>query len=409
MVATMSEDQEAPSEFQVDTDEDELPEEVSPTQLNRISLSSTDWTTETILNQLERGNIDLSPRFQRRDAWQRERKSRFIESLILNLPVPQIVLAERKDQRGKFLVLDGKQRLTALLKFAGKASEGEHLNGFTLSKLEVLSHLNGMSYEKLVSDESFRADLDAFHNQTIRTVVIRNWDNDALLHLIFVRLNTSNVPLAAQELRQALFPGDFVNYVDDVAFHSVILKEFMGLQHADYRMRDVEILLRYLAFHFFIDTYSGNMSKFLNDTTKWLNGSFEERKIEIDQAVKSFESALQAAIEIFTVRHVARTWNGHRFETGRNRAILDVLLFYFSDPAVREEAVHKKDAVVTEYKRLSEKDFRFRVSTFATTGSLSATQTRFKLWGESLRTILDTPVDIPDWSTERIRPGAQRT
>jgi hypothetical protein len=58
------------------------------------SLWGTDWTTETIVNQLRRGNINLNPRFQRRNAWNTLRKSLFVESLILGLPVPQIILAE---------------------------------------------------------------------------------------------------------------------------------------------------------------------------------------------------------------------------------------------------------------------------------------------------------------------------
>ncbi|MGN6930399.1 DUF262 domain-containing protein, partial [Neisseria sp. P0015.S010] len=76
-----------------------------------------DWTTETIIRQIEKGNIILNPDFQRRDAWNKKKKSQFIESLILGLPIPQIVLAESKDQKGKYIVLDGKQRLLSLRQF----------------------------------------------------------------------------------------------------------------------------------------------------------------------------------------------------------------------------------------------------------------------------------------------------
>ena len=61
-------------------------------EIPEIIVSGSDWTTETIFNQLVRQNIDLNPRFQRRDAWDRKRKSRFIESIILGLPIPQIVI-----------------------------------------------------------------------------------------------------------------------------------------------------------------------------------------------------------------------------------------------------------------------------------------------------------------------------
>ena len=75
---------------------------------------STDWTVETIFNSFQRGSFQLSPKFQRRDAWSGLQKSRFIESLVYGLPVPQIVLAESKESRNKFIVLDGKQRLITL-------------------------------------------------------------------------------------------------------------------------------------------------------------------------------------------------------------------------------------------------------------------------------------------------------
>ena len=59
-------------------------------QIQKIIVSSSDWTTATILDQLIRNNIQLTPRFQRRDAWDITTKSRFIESLILGFPIPQI-------------------------------------------------------------------------------------------------------------------------------------------------------------------------------------------------------------------------------------------------------------------------------------------------------------------------------
>jgi uncharacterized protein with ParB-like and HNH nuclease domain len=71
------------------------------------TLWSTDWTTETIISQLMKGNINLSPKFQRRNAWNDKRKSLFIESLFLGLPVPQLILAEDKNKKGSFIVIDG--------------------------------------------------------------------------------------------------------------------------------------------------------------------------------------------------------------------------------------------------------------------------------------------------------------
>jgi hypothetical protein len=84
---------------------------IDPSLLGQAVVFGTDWTAATLIDQLRRGNIKLDPIFQRRDAWDTKRKSRFIESIVLGLPIPQIVLAEAKDDRGSFLVIDGNQRL----------------------------------------------------------------------------------------------------------------------------------------------------------------------------------------------------------------------------------------------------------------------------------------------------------
>ena len=83
----------------------------SPLSFDDAVIWGTDWTTETINRQLLKGNIDLFPKFQRRDAWSNRDKSKFIESLILGLPIPQIILAEKSGAKGKYIVIDGKQRL----------------------------------------------------------------------------------------------------------------------------------------------------------------------------------------------------------------------------------------------------------------------------------------------------------
>jgi uncharacterized protein with ParB-like and HNH nuclease domain len=205
-------------------------------------LYSTDWTVETILAQMKRKNIDLNPRFQRRDAWSIKNKSRFIESLILGLPIPQIVLAERKDKRGNFIVLDGKQRLLTLLQFTGGADASDKHNKFKLSGLEAREDLNSRSFDKLD-----KVDLTTFLNQTIRTVAIRNWPNNDFLHLVFLRLNTGTVSLSPQELRQAMVPGPFSDFVDEWSYKSTAIHKLLSRATPDPRMRDVELLARHIA------------------------------------------------------------------------------------------------------------------------------------------------------------------
>ncbi|MEK6615308.1 MAG: DUF262 domain-containing protein, partial [Bacteroidota bacterium] len=99
---------------------DENEDDLQVDFLNKLSEAvtwSTDWTVESIVSQLNKNIIDIDPKFQRRDAWSEIKKSRFIESLIYSLPIPQIVLAEHKTQKGTYIVVDGKQRLLTLKQF----------------------------------------------------------------------------------------------------------------------------------------------------------------------------------------------------------------------------------------------------------------------------------------------------
>ncbi|MBQ8133912.1 MAG: DUF262 domain-containing protein [Clostridia bacterium] len=91
--------------------------EFVPDRFSQAVIWGTDWTTETINNQLVKGNIDLNPSFQRRDAWDNGEKSRLIESLMLGLPVPPIILAENKGKKNSYIVIDGKQRLLSIRRF----------------------------------------------------------------------------------------------------------------------------------------------------------------------------------------------------------------------------------------------------------------------------------------------------
>ncbi|ACV64234.1 protein of unknown function DUF262 [Desulfofarcimen acetoxidans DSM 771] len=121
--------------------------------INRFSESviwGTDWTIETMISQLKKGNIDLNPKFQRRDAWGEEDKSRLIESLILGIPVPPIIIAEHKKQRNKYIVIDGKQRLLSLRQFA--ADNNDEFNNLKLKGLQFLKELNGYKMEQIEED-----------------------------------------------------------------------------------------------------------------------------------------------------------------------------------------------------------------------------------------------------------------
>jgi hypothetical protein len=350
-------------------------------------LYATDWTTETIVSQLRRQNIILNPSFQRRDAWRMQQKSRFIESLILGLPIPQIVLAETKERRGNFIVLDGKQRLLSILQFWG-LGEGKS-NNYALSGLEIRKELTRKKLSQFESDPDLEDDLNALLNQPIRTVVIKNWPNIDFLHLVFLRLNTGSVKLSPQELRQALFPGPFSDWVDEAAVSSNAIKSLLNLREPDFRMRDIELLSRYLAFRFFLGRYRGRMKGFLDYSFATFNEDWAEWEPVLKEAVSEFELSVNVLLEIFG-DSIAKRPGSKQF----NRAIFDFLIFYAQNKELREEMILNSANVKASFNTIFT-DASFKSATEKDTAGVPNTFERLYKWGLVLSAAINKDINTP--------------
>jgi hypothetical protein len=164
--------------------------------------------------------------------------------------------------KGRFIVIDGKQRLLSLSKFTGVGlEEGQH--PLVLSGLKIRTDLNRLTYAAIKNQAKYENLISEFENQPIRTVVIRGWKTEEVLYTIFHRLNSGSVPLSTQELRQALHPGPFLSFAARFSEQSAALRTLLGLSKPDFRMRDVELVVRYLAFQLRLPDYRGNLKNFL--------------------------------------------------------------------------------------------------------------------------------------------------
>jgi hypothetical protein len=216
-------------------------------------------------------------------------------------------------------------------------------------------------------------------------------------------LNSESLPLSPQELRQALFPGEFVKYIDQASRESNAVKTLLGITGPDKRMRDVEILVRYLAFAFFLPHHEGNLREFLDYTCKKLNLDWEKRELEIKNQVAKFEAAVEIGRGVFGNNYIGRRWTIEEgFSTRPNKAILDVQLFYFSDEKIAEQSIIKKNDVTEAFKNLCTESEDFRNSIEATTKSINATHTRLSLWGSKLKSVLGMDFNIPTLKYNRI-------
>ncbi len=359
-----------------------------PNLLDGVVVTDSDWTAETVLSQVSKGNIVLNPRFQRREAWDVKRKSRFIESLIIGLPVPQLVLAEVPGTRGRFLVIDGKQRLLALAKFAASTFAGEH---YSLRSLDLRNDLNNMTWEEIRNDPRFVQDTAAFENAQIRTTIIRGWKNENALYLIFHRLNSGSVPLSPQELRHVLHPGQFIDFAFEYAENSDQLIYLLGSNgKPDFRMRDVELLIRFIGYRFFLGFYQGDLKDFLDTTVKSLNETWGDHEDNIRDAAFECDQAIAFTVDIFGEHDSFGKWSTGGAERRFNRAVFDVMTYYFADVYVRQKIVARKlgAEIVSRFANLCINNSRFRKSLESTTKSSEAVITRLWLWGRELEACL---------------------
>lgn len=278
--------------------------------------------------------LDINPSFQRRVVWDEVRMSLFIESLILNVPIPSILLAN-DERSNKFLVIDGKQRLSAILRFVAPDNDGK---GFKLKGLKVLNELNGYTYKKLAEDTSKENYFTRIENALLKTNVVKKYD-DCLLYFIFSRLNNGSVALSTQELRQSLYPGQFTDFVNEYSMISPGIKRVLNLKSLDKRMRDAELLVRYYAFKYYKDSYEGKINEFFNSTCEKLNKDWAEKSIKIKEDAKEMEKSIEFIYQKFgdDAFRVYFVKEDEEYFGPFNRPMFDLMTTIFSSQSNRDK------------------------------------------------------------------------
>lgn len=349
---------------------------------NSAVMWNTDWTVGTIINQINKENIDLNPSFQRRNAWDVKKKSKLIESLLLGIPIPPIILAEVKNEyKTVYLVIDGKQRLLTIKQFYEESIESVY-DPLKLSGLDVLGKLNGKTIVDIKRDALLSVFLDNLDNQPIRTIIIRGWPNEDFLYTIFLRLNTGSLKLSPQELRQALHPGEFLKYINDYTLNDNPIRRLLKLDKPDARMRDVEFILRYFAFKNYYYSYDGRLKSFLDNACNELNEKWIDKSEEIKQQLTELENAISFSLEIFGEKDVFKVFSNNGYYSSLNRTIFDLFTIYFSREENRNALKDKKELIRNSYEKLLLEDSKFKEYTSVSTKNKTRTEYRFSTFNK---------------------------
>lgn len=283
---------------------DEIEEDVNVADLGALIIYSRDWTIETINNQISQQNIDLNPKFQRRNAWTDDRRSKLIESLIIGLPVPEIVLAEHPDKKKSFIVIDGKQRLLTIAGFIDPTVN--YWKKAQLGALTLRPDLKGATYDRLQAGGGSEDDFRKFLNADIRCTVVSNVKSSDVLYDIFYRLNTGSVPLSTQELRQVLHKGDFADYLIETTNTLQPIHGVLGLNGPDARLRDAEIVLRFISLLLFAAKYRGNLKLFLDDSMKIVTADWANFSTKVKACYNELNKAIALLTGVFGSNLVGR-------------------------------------------------------------------------------------------------------
>ena len=250
-----------------------------------ISSYGADLTSDGIVSRMDRDDIFI-PEFQRKLVWTSVQASRFIESLLLGLPVPGVFLFKEPDTK-RLMVVDGQQRLRTVHGFYhGLFNE----RAFKLQG--VSEEFNGKTYRQL--DDHDRREIDT---AIIHATIFQQdepSDDRSSVYSVFERLNTGGTALSPQEIRACIYRGTLNDLLEELARDRHWRHLYGPISR---RKKDEEVILRFLALHQCSDRYAPPMKSFLNNFMARYRNPDE---VQIDRFRDLFRSTVKTADMILT-------------------------------------------------------------------------------------------------------------
>lgn len=230
-----------------------------------------EYPVEILVNKYtERAETDENeifiPAYQRAFVWEDERQSKFIESILLGLPIPYIFTAENED--GRYEIVDGSQRIRTLENFL--------TDKLYLSTLEILDKCNGLKFSDFPISRQRK-----INNTSLRMIVLSEHSDEDARFMLFERINSGSVILQAMEKRKGSFTGPFTDYLYQCANDPQFLKLTNFTEKTVKRGEPQELLLRFFAYSESLETYRGYVNDFLDNYTKRKNEAFNIEELEV--------------------------------------------------------------------------------------------------------------------------------
>lgn len=235
-----------------------------------VDFDIKEFTIELLINKYLNGieedeNDIFIPAYQRKFVWDVDRQSKFIESVLLGLPIPYIFTADIHD--GRLEIVDGSQRLRTLVAFVKDA--------LTIRNLEILDKLNGFKYSDLSNARQRK-----FKNTTIRMIALSDKSDEDVRFMMFERINTGSDLLKDMEKRKGIFGGKFINFVyDECSKHPLFIRNTSFTEKLEKRGEPQELIVRFFAYSERYKEVKSGVNDFLNKFTEDMNKSFDKKRL----------------------------------------------------------------------------------------------------------------------------------
>ena len=361
--------------FEDDAGEDGVLGDEIPKELRALRTQAYDKSISDIVAMIEGGDVVLDPDYQRSYVWDNKKASLLIESILLNVPIPVVYVAE--DEDSTWTVVDGLQRLNTLRRF--------FQNDFKLRGLEILQDLNGSSYSQL-NPKAQRI----LRNGILRMILIFKESHPEIKYDIFMRLNRGAIRLTEQELRNCLYRGAFNDLLKELRRTPAFL-EMIGLTDAHPRMADAEMVLRYFALSAGYDPTSQQLANYSGKVKSALNRFCEQNRkpspATIDTLRARFLSTIDKVHSVLGRSAFQRIAPDGTSDGRLNRAIMDVVLVSF-ELFAKDDLTRKTSKIRELLRTLPTTDPEFNQSITFATSDRKRLEYRLATWHKHLNAML---------------------
>ncbi|AWS52274.1 DUF262 domain-containing protein [Providencia rettgeri] len=249
---------------------------------NTLKTDRLDMSFGELMNMYEDGDLFITPEYQRAFRWSNFQQTRFIESVLLGIPIPPIFIAE--DDNGRWEVVDGLQRISTIFAFFGLLTNIPDKNKTVLCSGEMVQELEGYTIELLPIK------LKTTIKRAVCRVEIVRWDSqEDVRYELFNRLNTGASPLSEQEIRNCIFrayPIDLNKLLREVAVDDTFIKLIDPSERKLEEMFLEELVLRYFAFKNLNSEFRTTVPQFLTEYMRMVSKG--ELPFDLDKEKQEF-------------------------------------------------------------------------------------------------------------------------